>query len=138
MKMSSNGDRTGSSLGASVLQPTRQPLGVEELVHHLRTGRTVTGEPVKPYKWLDFAGGERSTMELRVSRVMESCSFKSALSCVLGSSSRTLNHNNMLVWLLIFHYKILEKKKHSIMFVSDASVLYLEVILLSLSFVWRL
>ena len=62
----------------------RRPLGVEDMVHHLRTGRTVTGEPVRPYKWLDFAGGERSPMELRVSRVMESCSFKSALSCVLG------------------------------------------------------
>ena len=63
---------------------SKQPLSIEELVHHLRSGRTVTGEPVKPYKWLDFAGGERSPMELRVSRVMESCSFKSALSCVLG------------------------------------------------------
>ena len=53
-------------------------------MHHLRSGRTIAGEPVRPYKWLDFAGGERSPMELRVSRVMESCSFKSALSCVLG------------------------------------------------------
>ena len=83
MKMSSDVSGENRSSRTSV-SPARQPLGVEELVHHLRTGRTATGEPVRPYKWLDFAGGERSPMELRVSRAMESCSFKSALSCVLG------------------------------------------------------
>ena len=67
------------------LRPASQaPLSVQELVHHLRSGRTVAGEQIRPYKWLDFAGGERSPMELRISRVMESCSFKSGLSCVLG------------------------------------------------------
>ena len=44
----------------------------------------MVGEPVRPYKWLDYAGGQRTPMELNVARVMESCSFKSALSCVLG------------------------------------------------------
>ncbi|CAI8043983.1 Mitochondrial import inner membrane translocase subunit Tim22 [Geodia barretti] len=74
----------GNRSSKTSVSAARPPLGVADLVHHLQTGRTVTGEPVRPYKWLDFAGGERSPMELRVSRVMESCSFKSALSCVLG------------------------------------------------------
>ena len=70
--------------GETRVSRSEQPLSIEEVVHHLRSGRTVAGEPVRPYKWLDFAGGERSPMELRVSRVMESCSFKASLSCVLG------------------------------------------------------
>lgn len=70
---------------SAYLVPAPQPpLSIEELVRHMQNGRTVAGEPVRPYKWLDFAGGERSSMELKFSRVMESCSFKSALSCVLG------------------------------------------------------
>ena len=90
-----SGGGGGNPNGGSkvVVSSNRQPLGIAELVHHLQTGRTVTGEPVKPYKWLDFAGGERSTMELRVSRVMESCSFKSGLSCVLGAYS-SANHSD--------------------------------------------
>lgn len=82
MKRDVVADHGGSD--RAIISHSRQPMSVEELVHHLHSGRTVTGEPIKPYKWLDFAGGERSPMELRVSRVMESCSFKSALSCVLG------------------------------------------------------
>ena len=82
--MNTAGPRSGTEAKGNVHPASQQPISVEELVHHLRSGRTVTGEPVRPYKWLDFAGGERSPMELRVARVMESCSFKSALSCVLG------------------------------------------------------
>ena len=86
----------GDSSGKASMSAARPPLGVEELVHNLRTGRTVTGEPVRPYKWLDFAGGERSPMELRVSRVMESCSFKSALSCVLGEFAAHTSASKLL------------------------------------------
>lgn len=64
--------------------PGQHQLTLPEVVYHMRSGRTVVGEPVKPYKWLDYAGGQRTPMELNVARVMESCSFKSALSCVLG------------------------------------------------------
>lgn len=82
--MNSAGARSAAEAKTNVHPTSQHPISVEELVHHLRSGRTVTGERVRPYKWLDFAGGERSPMELRVARVMESCSFKSALSCVLG------------------------------------------------------
>lgn len=69
---------------ASSSLPGQHQLTLPEVVYHMRSGRTVVGEPVRPYKWLDYAGGQRTPMELKVARVMESCSFKSALSCVLG------------------------------------------------------
>ena len=95
MKRDVVADHGGSD--RAIISHSRQPMSVEELVHHLHSGRTVTGEPIKPYKWLDFAGGERSPMELRVSRVMESCSFKSALSCVLGVNSPFLQYIPLLL-----------------------------------------
>ena len=94
MNSNVNGD------GKASVSPSRRPLGIEELVQNLHTGRTVTGEPVRPYKWLDFAGGERSPMELRVSRVMESCSFKSALSCVLGT------YHNSIHYIIFYQYAV--------------------------------
>lgn len=71
-----------SSAGSS--PPGQHQFTLPEVVYHVRKGRTVVGEPVRPYKWLDYAGGQRTPMELKVARVMESCSFKSAISCVLG------------------------------------------------------
>ena len=85
MSASDSGARpTNADANGSIYPQPQPPLSIQEVVYHLKSGRTVAGEPVRPYKWLDFAGGERSTMELRISRVMESCSFKSTLSCVLG------------------------------------------------------
>ena len=64
--------------------PGHRQLTLPEVVFHMRCGRTAGGELVRPYRWLDYAGGRTTPMELKVMRVMESCTLKSGLSCVLG------------------------------------------------------
>ena len=55
-----------------------------QVMEHVRTGRVATGEPVKPYKWLEYASRQKTSTELNVERVMEGCTFKSVTSCVIG------------------------------------------------------
>ena len=64
--------------------PGQRQLTLPEVVFHMRSGHTAGGELVRPYRWLDYAGGRTTPMELKVMRVMESCTLKSGLSCVLG------------------------------------------------------
>lgn len=54
-----------------------------DLIHNVRTGQLTTG-PLKPNMWLDMTVKEKTDQERKIERVMESCSFKSIMSCVVG------------------------------------------------------
>ncbi len=53
------------------------------LIHNVRTGQLTTG-PLKPNRWLDISVKEKTNQERKIEKVMESCSFKSIMSCVVG------------------------------------------------------
>ena len=58
-------------------------LTLPDVMLHMRTGQLIAG-PVKPYKWMEYTSVPKSDMELKVQRTFESCTFKSAMSCVVG------------------------------------------------------
>lgn len=53
------------------------------LIDNVRTGQLTTG-PLKPNKWLEYSVAEKTEQERKIERVMESCTFKAAMSCVVG------------------------------------------------------
>ncbi len=53
------------------------------LINNVRTGKLTTGT-LKPNMWLDYTVREETSQERKFKRLMESCSFKAAMSCVLG------------------------------------------------------
>lgn len=55
-----------------------------ELVDHMKHGKTVLGQSVNPYPWLEYATRPKTDTELKMERLLTSCSFKTATSCVLG------------------------------------------------------
>ena len=56
-----------------------------QVIQHMRTGQLISGAPVKPYKWLEYTGRPKTDQERTAERFLESCTFKSAASCVMGS-----------------------------------------------------
>lgn len=76
--MSERGERV--TLAAEAAE---EEITLARVMQHMRTGQLISG-PVKPYKWLAYTTQPRSEMELNVERVMEGCTFKSAMSCVVG------------------------------------------------------
>ena len=66
-----------------VAKAAEEELTLAQVMQHMRTGQLISG-PVKPYKWLDLTSQPKTQMELNVERVMEGCTFKSAMSCVVG------------------------------------------------------
>ncbi len=59
-------------------------IGVPQVVEHIRRGRVITGEPVRPYRWLEYATKPKLPVELNVEKVFEGCTFKSIMSLVVG------------------------------------------------------
>lgn len=55
-----------------------------DLIMYMTHGRTVLGDPIKPYPWLEYTLRSKSDMELKVEAAMTSCTFKTATSCVVG------------------------------------------------------
>ncbi len=53
------------------------------VIDHIRTGQLIGG-PVQPYKWLEYATKPKTDQELRIQNVMDSCTFKSVMSFVVG------------------------------------------------------
>lgn len=53
------------------------------LLNNVRTGRLSTGT-LKPNAWLDYSVSHKTDQEKKMERVMESCSFKATMSCVVG------------------------------------------------------
>ena len=66
-----------------VAKAAEEEVTLAQVMQHMRTGQLISG-PVKPYKWLDLTSQPKTQMELNVERVMEGCTFKSAMSCVVG------------------------------------------------------
>lgn len=54
------------------------------LLNNVRTGQLSTG-PLKPNRWLGYSVAEKTDQERKIERVMESCTFKAAMSCVVGN-----------------------------------------------------
>lgn len=53
------------------------------LLNNVRTGQLTTG-PLKPNRWLEYSTLEKTEQEKKIEGVMETCSFKAAMSCVVG------------------------------------------------------
>lgn len=62
--------------------PSKEPT-LLNLIDNVRTGQLTTG-PLKPNKWLEYSVAEKTEQERKFERVMESCTFKAAMSCVVG------------------------------------------------------
>jgi hypothetical protein len=73
----SNANGTGNGSG-----PKRDPT-LLNLIDNVRTGQLTTGT-LKPNKWLEYSVAEKNEQERKIERVMESCTFKAAMSCVVG------------------------------------------------------
>ena len=59
---------------------------VGTLVNRMRTGVLSNGEQYKPFLWLYMTGSKpKLKEEMRVERFMESCTFKTGISCVGGT-----------------------------------------------------
>ena len=60
------------------------------LINNVRTGQLTSG-PLKPNRWLVYSVGEKSAqeknVEMRMEKVMESCTFKATMSCVVGNGT---------------------------------------------------
>lgn len=54
-----------------------------DLMHNVRTGQLTTG-PRKPLTWLEYSRREKTDQEMKIEGVMESCTFKAIMSCVVG------------------------------------------------------
>ena len=50
----------------------------------LREGILSSGERYKPFPWLENNTIPKSNQQVTIERAMESCTFKSLLSCVMG------------------------------------------------------
>lgn len=59
------------------------------LITNVRTGQLTTG-PLKPNRWLDYSVGEKTAQERKLEKVMESCTFKAVMSCVIGKGIRDI------------------------------------------------
>ena len=53
------------------------------LLNNVRTGHLSTGT-LKPNAWLDYSVSQKTDQEKKMERMMESCSFKATMSCVVG------------------------------------------------------
>lgn len=83
-----------------VAKAAEEEVTLAQVMQHMRTGQLISG-PVKPYKWLDLTSQPKTQMELNVERVMEGCTFKSAMSCVVGQSQIVI-----CVCVQSFHRKV--------------------------------
>ena len=54
-----------------------------DLIHNVKSGQLTTG-PRKPLPWLEYASREKTAQERKIEGVMESCTFKALMSCVVG------------------------------------------------------
>ena len=53
------------------------------LINNVRTGQLTTGR-LKPNMWLDYTTREKTNQERKIEKMMESCTFKTVMSCVVG------------------------------------------------------
>ena len=74
----SEGKTAGESGAGTGKEPT-----LLHLINNVRTGQLTTG-PLKPNKWLEYSVAEKTEQERKIEKAMESCTFKAAMSCVVG------------------------------------------------------
>lgn len=72
-----------SSRGSDVPSSRREPT-LLNLIDNVRTGQLSVG-PLKPNRWLEYSVAEKTDQERTIEGVMESCTFKAAMSCVVGN-----------------------------------------------------
>lgn len=66
-------------------------LTLPQVMDHMRTGQLTNG-PLQPYKWLEYSAKPPTEQELKIKSAMDSCTFKSVMSLVVG------------VWLVCWSY----------------------------------
>lgn len=71
-------DKKLSSGSAAGTEPT-----LLNLITNVRTGQLTTG-PLMANRWLVYSVSEKTAQEKKIEKVMESCSFKAIMSCVIG------------------------------------------------------
>ena len=54
------------------------------VTNRLREGILSSGEQYKPFPWLENNTIPKSKQQVTIEKAMESCTFKSLLSCVMG------------------------------------------------------
>lgn len=77
--MTSNNNKTPEQ--NAVKEPT-----LFDLIQNVKTGNLTSG-PRKPLPWLEYATRDKTDQERKIEKVMESCTFKALMSCVVGVSS---------------------------------------------------
>ena len=54
------------------------------VMNRVREGTLSNGEKFKPFAWLEVTTMPKPKQQLTIERAMESCTFKSLLSCAMG------------------------------------------------------
>ena len=62
---------------------SQERITLPQVIDHIRTGQLING-PVQPYKWLEYAAKPKTGQELQIQNAMDSCTFKSIMSFVVG------------------------------------------------------
>lgn len=62
--------------------PSKEPT-LLHLIQNVKTGQLTTG-PRKPLPWLEYTGRDKTDQERKIEGLMESCTFKALMSCVVG------------------------------------------------------
>lgn len=81
--------------GAADKEPT-----LLNLLNNVRTGQLTTG-PLRPNRWLDYSVAEKTEQERKIESAMESCTFKAAMSCVVGMGICTLQEGLVVIHMLM-------------------------------------
>ena len=60
------------------------------VMNRVREGTLSNGEKFKPFSWLEVTTMPKPKQQITIERAMESCTFKSLLSCAMGTCHNCL------------------------------------------------
>ena len=85
----------GNESNSSGRNAARSEPTLLNLITNIRTGQLTTGQ-LKPNRWLVYSVGEKTDqevkMERRMEKMMEGCTFKATMSCVIGDLSNKIKN----------------------------------------------
>jgi len=83
----------GSNDRNSVDRANRYPfLDYYAVMNRVREGTLSSGEKFKPFPWLEANTMPKPKQQVAIEKAMESCTFKTLLSCVMGKYSNGSNY----------------------------------------------
>ena len=74
----------GSKKKSSVADSRNPFIDYHAMTNRLKEGILSSGEQYKPFPWLESSTIPKSKQQVNIEKAMESCTFKSLLSCVMG------------------------------------------------------